>query len=382
MGAMNQKKINELIVRSILDELTEEEKEQLSEWLNSSAENQDSYKRLSSGQEIYSRHILWSELDEEQALKEIKGKLTLSQKKSIVRRVLPYAAVLVIGLLTAVLLYRYPDRPDHSKEISAILPGEKKAELILDNGERLILTDNVGASILTGGMELLVNEDMIQYKPQGKSTGEINKLRVPRGGTYILQLSDGTKVYMNSMSSLEYPVAFSPEERRVKLTGQAYFEVAKDSRRPFVVDTEEYSVNVLGTSFDVKAYADEKGLRTTLASGLVSVSRPGEADRLIQPGEQLLFDKQQQSFTLKHVDPDLYTNWIHDKFCFKDNTLEEIFTELQRWFYVDVEFVDPGKREMTFSGTFSRYKNMETILSVMNEAGINIEWEENTVRIK
>jgi ferric-dicitrate binding protein FerR (iron transport regulator) len=132
----------------------------------------------------------------------------------------------------------------------------------------------------------------------------------------------------------------------------------------------------------VKAYADEERVETTLCSGLVDISLPDRERYTLHPGEQFVLHVQEGRVDIKEVNTDIATSWTQDNFSFYDNTLEEIFTELQRWFHVEVEFVNSSKRDQTFSGKFSRFTNMETILDVMQKAGVEIKREGKIIRIE
>ena len=205
---------------------------------------------------------------------------------------------------------------------------------------------------------------------------------IPRGTTFRVALPDGTRVHLNAGSSLRYPVAFAAAGRRVALEGEGYFEVKADEGRPFVVETARQAVTVLGTVFNVRDYADEERTVTTLCSGSVAVALAGEEERYaLLPGEQLV-SRAGEGVEVRKVDATIATAWTGDYFYFHDNTLEEIFMELQRWFSAEVMFVNEARRDHTFSGKFSRYKELDTILDVMRKAGIRVEREGEVIRIE
>jgi ferric-dicitrate binding protein FerR (iron transport regulator) len=254
---------------------------------------------------------------------------------------------------------------------------------VLEDGQKIGLTGDKNERWETRNAELSLRDNVLSYNT-GKSSGSGNNtVIVPRGATFVVSLSDGTRVHLNAMSSITYPVPFTAAERRVILTGQAYFDVQPESDRPFVVETARHAVSVLGTSFDVKAYADDEKVETTLREGSVAINLPGHEERYtLRPGEQFVLHVKEETVEIKEVNTGLATAWTRDNFYFYDNTLEEIFTELQRWFYVEVAFDNQSRRDQTFSGKFSRFKNMETILDVMQKAGIEIERDGRVIRIK
>ncbi len=150
---------------------------------------------------------------------------------------------------------------------------------------------------------------------------------MPRGGEYTLVLADGSKVFLNAESSLKYPVLFSGDLRKVKLEGEAYFEVKRNPEKPFVVDIGGMQVNVLGTTFGIRAYADEREIRTTLVSGRVNVSA-GKQVYELKPSEQAVFDKQTEAVKVAAVDTELFVGWKDGRLVFDNCSLERIFERL------------------------------------------------------
>ena len=186
-----------------------------------------------------------------------------------------------------------------------------------------------------------------------------NTLSVPHGGEYRLLLADGTAVHLNAGSELRYPVAFAVAERKVYLKGEAWFEVAKDAERPFYVETDEVSIRVYGTAFNVNTH----GLRATetiLVEGEIGISGKGST------GERRM--RHSGEITFREVDIRKYTAWKNGEFCFNDDTLEEILEELGRWYDVKVIFRSAGKKDIRFSGHLKRYENIQKILGAISES--------------
>ena len=198
---------------------------------------------------------------------------------------------------------------------------------------------------------------------------DYNTISVPYGGTYSVELCDGTKVHLNSGTVFEFPSRFNGFTREVKLKGEAYFEVARNERKPFVVDVSEMAVKVLGTSFNVKSYVDEPGVYTTLVNGSVSIVREGQPERVIKPGEQAYYNKGVGTLSVAQVDVTEYTSWKDGLFYFKDITLEEILRIVSRWYDLDVFYVNQSARSVVYSGKLPMYSSVDDVLRKFELSG-------------
>ena len=198
---------------------------------------------------------------------------------------------------------------------------------------------------------------------------------------YIV-LADGTKVWLNSQSSLRFPVAFQGKERRVQLTGEAYFDVTPGQKR-FIVETKSMDVRVLGTAFDVNAYEDETVIRTTLVRGKVEILAGGEESCILEPGQQSVFERSTGKVDVFQVNTSLYTQWKDGRFVFRDNTLEDIMRTLARWYDMEYEFASPNLKEQCFYGVINRFEKVEGLLAQFEKTGkVKFEYERNKVIIK
>lgn len=260
------------------------------------------------------------------------------------------------------------DRPESQPDLSAleISTGRKEAELILETGERLSLGKQ--AVKVTDHDLLRLNDESalhLQYQLTDSVSDELlrakHTVKTPTGADYYIELSDGTRVWLNHESSLTFPVKFSPDERRVILEGEAFFEVAKATEWPFIVQTEEMNVQVSGTSFDVRSYAAESVVMTTLISGSVSVN-----GYELKPSVQFRMNKETRDVTMEEVDTQLYVGWIDGMFVFKGERLEDIMKELSRWYNVDVQFLTPSLKDICFSGNIERYQTIDEMLEIIS----------------
>jgi ferric-dicitrate binding protein FerR (iron transport regulator) len=214
---------------------------------------------------------------------------------------------------------------------------------------------------------------------------EYNELYIPKGKSYSLILSDGTRVWLNAESSIRYPVQFGSNERRVVIDGEAFFDVTHDTGKPFIVQTNDYNVKVLGTKFNVNAYKDEKVTATTLVSGLVSVSKEGANDLLVNPGEQISFNRSDGSIGKKEVDVELFTSWVNNKLKLESMRVEDIFRILGRRYDIDVFFSDEGAKDVEFTGKIPLNDNLNVILdqiSIISNIEFQIEKRLIVVRYK
>jgi transmembrane sensor len=187
---------------------------------------------------------------------------------------------------------------------------------------------------------------------------------------------------LNSGSSLRYPVRFAGDIREVFLTGEGFFEVTKDEERPFVVKTEEVDVRVLGTSFNVNAYPDEKVVATTLVEGKVRVGY-GSKNFDLDPGMQFVYDREDKTANVRTVDMELYTSWKDGYYYFKQESLERIMDVLAKWYNLNVFFQNPELKNMEFGGRLKRYEDISYLLEKMEETqDVQFIIHGNTIIIK
>ena len=251
----------------------------------------------------------------------------------------------------------------------ALSAGGKYAELILANGQKVDLHEGMEIKLRERNSNIQVKGNVVYYhkKKDSVMVEEYNMIRTPLGGEFSLTLADGTKVWLNAMSELRYPVAFSGDLREVELRGEAYFEVAENKNKPFIVRTDEFNVRVLGTSFNISAYADSPLALTTLCSGQVQLTdcmNPKNEQDLL-PGEQLLFHRESRKMEIRNVDTDVFVSWREGFFQFDNHTVEEVFMILQRWYNVQVFYANTEVRLDCFTGKLPRFDNMMIIIDLI-----------------
>lgn len=253
-----------------------------------------------------------------------------------------------------------------------ILPGKNTAILTLANGTSIVLDDaKNGLLAKTGKTEIKkMKSGLIAYTGHDSKVNEaaLNTITIPRGGQYTVMLPDGTNVWLNSQSSLTYPVAFNGAERNVTLKGEAYFEVAKNKQHPFIVHTNGLNVKVLGTHFNVSAYNDDNEVKTTLLEGSVNLTK-GNSSALLIPGQQGIASLQQDKIITKAVNVNQAIAWKMGYFIFRDEKIGDIMKQVARWYNVEVEYegTPPTK---TFGGTYAKNKDINELLNGLELTGL------------
>ncbi len=260
-------------------------------------------------------------------------------------------------------------------------PGGNKATLTLADGS-VITLDSTGHQTITlqGGAIQQHNGQLAYTAIAQPKEVNYNVLSIPRGGQFQLVLPDGTKVWLNAASSLRYPTAFMGKERTVELTGEAYFEIAKNERQPFKVTVSGATITALGTSFNIMAYTDEGNMHTTLVTGAVMVSG-GTANRILQPGTQAVWNKNAGTLDIQDADIDKTIAWKSGFFELDNTDLPTIMRQLARWY--DIEIIDQskGKTAGLFGGRISRDVNLTDVLHVLERYGVRFSIEGNKVTI-
>ena len=375
-----------LHIQGMTDNVQEKE---LNEWRSVSPRHEELFQRMLSSEHVEKSISRFVKTEEE----EERGWWQLQQRARSGRSVrkikwFPYAAAIVLILSVGGVFYFSGD-----KEQTEILPIAKnevqvpgsRAVLILPHGRKVDLENEVLRSDLAQSDSLLlVSARSLKYRDiDSPDTTEIfHTLEIPRGGEYLLTLSDGTMIYLNSESTLSFPVKFQGKERKVYLTGEAYFKVAKNTEHPFVVTAGELEVLVTGTTFGVRAYKDEKDIQTTLESGQVTVRGEGKSVKLV-PNKQVLFNKSTMGLEVRDVDVDLYLAWADGRLVYDNCPLEKILTDLGRWYNIDVFYSRDELRSYQFSLNMKKHEEFTQVLELIGKTGeVQFEIKDNTVIVK
>jgi len=297
------------------------------------------------------------------------------------------AAMILLAITTGIYFYsnRTIQKEEQFVEINIkndILPGNNKAILTLANGSKISLDDAANGLLASEGNiaitktengEIVYEKNDLEKNKGISNHAVINTIQTPKGGKFQVRLPDGSKVWLNSASTLIYPTAFTGTERKVKLSGEAYFEIASNKKIPFRVESDGQIVEVLGTHFNINSYDDEDFTKTTLLEGSVKVILNSNSDllgktRMLKPGEQSLTNASQSGIRIENADTEKVVAWKNGYFKFKNTPIQQIMREVERWY--DVELVYEGKMPTDeFTGYISNEVNISAVLNILEQSG-------------
>jgi transmembrane sensor len=366
------------------EKLTPAEEKTLQEWLAASPHNREVYNDLSNPDTLESemkkmvggRKVdLWQKINK--AAREIRKPGILSFFSS---RVGKYAAVIAVLLIGAGAYFLFIKESKDNKPVADqnqqptitpdLQPGKDRAVLQLADGSTIILDEaNNGFVSKQGGADISKKDGELNYSivdPASMANHGVNTLRIPKGGKWTLDLSDGSRVFLNAESSIVYPVVFNGDSREVTVNGEAYFEVAKDAKRPFRVTTKNMTVEVLGTHFNLNSYGDEDAVQTTLLEGAVR-SRFGDEQITLRPGQQCILNTSGKLKLNTRVDIEKVMAWKDNSFHFQDDNIENIMKQLARWYNVDIVY--EGKVFKKYTGIISRDVKVSEIFHLLELSG-------------
>lgn len=318
-------------------------------------------------------HII-AKFDTERALSKLKNRKQV-KRRGILSWIATASVVVIGGVSAWILLSQEPD-VDNLSVTEKFESGKAIVTLEMASGLKYRL-DTLSSVVRNNRVNVAFdnNDGVLKIKEQDSladgATKEIgyNTVNVPYGGTYTVELCDGTKVYLNSGTTLEFPSRFDGKVRSVILKGEAYFDVARNVSKPFVVEVDEMKVKVLGTSFNVKSYVDEPGVYTTLVEGSVAILRDGQPEKKIKPGEQAYYNKGVGTLSIAEVDVKEFTSWKDGVFYFKDIALEEILRIVSRWYDLEVFYMNQGAKSVIYSGKLPMYSSVEDVLRKFEISG-------------
>lgn len=326
-------------------------------------------------QEIITRDRPSKEIDVEKSYNDFIKRNSLFYNTTIqVKRIMKYAAMLVLPLLLAGGLYLgfqkwINETGQYIADGSNIEAGKAQARLKLSSGEVLSLDNKSGSLQEEDGTVIEFDSAGVSYNYSGRRVEEkYNQLDIPIGGEFFIVLSDGTRVWLNSKSSLRYPTQFRNDVRRVFLEGEAYFEVADNPLKPFDVVVDDLSVRALGTSFNIMAYEDELFIETSLIEGKVQIfSEELEENKAykLYPSYQARYERSSKNISQERVNTDNIIAWKNGLFVFDNENIETIMQRLSRWYNIDMEFVDLLTDDYHFTGSIRRYENISKILDML-----------------
>lgn len=291
---------------------------------------------------------------------------TKPDPRPVIRKMIPYAAAIFLIAVAGLFTYLLTADRATTVQMGTIAPGGNQATLILTNGEEIELDNARHGIIVEDGQITYDDGNRLAYTDHTASDSHY-KIRTPRGGQYQVTLPDGTKVWLNSLSDLEYPARFTDSTREVVLNGEAFFEVARDEKHPFIVKTKEMDVQVLGTSFNIMSYDDEPFITTTVATGIVRVTRSGNT-LLIPANKQAVINKQKDSFEMADASVEQAIAWKNGYFQFDGADIYAIMRQLSRWYDIEVRF-DGDIPDQEYYILLARKEDGNQILEALEESG-------------
>ncbi len=294
------------------------------------------------------------------------------------------AAILILTIIGASVFKLIEQRKSHIVAEQIIQPGSSKAILTLDNGQLLVLNDSIPQKIRNTKGNIIAADTLSElcYTSQVRSEKiEYNTIEIPRGGEYKLVLADGSTVWLNSQTKLRFPITFQNNIREVYLEGEALFDVKSDSRKPFIVHTNNSSVKVYGTTFNIMCYSDENEEQTTLVEGSVALMYNNK-EVFIKPGQQSKITKNSKEVILKEVDTTLYTDWYKGMFLFENMPLNEVARKISRWYDVQFFFSNEEIKTRKMSGGMKRDTDFDQFMKLIGQSvGADIKVNDKSVLI-
>lgn len=376
--------IYDIILSVLTGESTEKECSILTAWLDESPDNRKKYEELRRIHTISKITKKKPSFNIEAGWRKVYPQTIGRRKTPRLRTIIRYAAIITVFLTIGTY---FIIKPGEQYNIITV-DGLNRPVIHLDNGEQIILgqkevsAERPGIIIKSGNGTPVVYETSAHgTSPKNKNIK--NKLIVPKGHTVQVILCDGTDIRLNSESRLIFPDSFSEDKRKVELLGEAYFDVAGDKTKPFIVLAGEMNVEVLGTSFNISAYQDDKTITATLVEGIVQVSAGNDKSVTLTPSEQFSYNKTDKHTTVEKVDVNLYASWINGEYIFKNACLEDIMTKLQRWHDFSVNYQDEQLKKLRFSMTIDCDTPADELIELINfTTEIKITRTGNTINIR
>ncbi len=377
------KHIANLISSFLEGTLQPSEEKELNSWIAENEENRKLFEKLTNPDFLEQKLKSWKASSTEKAWASVIPQIRAAQSVPKIggRKLWTVAAVLLPLIALSILTIRYLSTPAVENKPAPvlaledihILPKGNIAKLTLGDGQTIELGEAASQSITEqDGTQVRIDNNALNYQLSGKPVKAgltYNTLETPRGAEYQVRLSDGTKVRLNAASSLKFPTHFDGTERKVFLTGEAYFEVEKKTDlSKFIVVTDRSEVTVLGTKFNISSYSDDLLQKTTLAEGAVKITHAtGEENNgiILKPGYQAVVTRPDESIRVNEINIDIALAWTKGLFIFEKESVSNIMNLLARWYDVDIAYDKSADRSITFTGRIARYEDINDILNLL-----------------
>lgn len=319
---------------------------------------------------------------EQENLRRIKATILTEEGDFSRRRIWPiYATVASIIVFLSIGWFTFNQYNNGQKmplvaTENAIIPGSDQAVLTTGDGKQLTLSSQYKGIVMND--HIAYDDGKVILDQAAVAANSMLYLATPRGGQYHVVLADGTKVWLNAETKLKYPARFSADKRAVELEGEAYFEVAPNKHKPFIVQTGKEKVEVLGTHFNVNSYKEEPYSQVALLEGSVRISIPGQQAKILQPGQQS--SVKAGTITINPVDQNECLAWKNGEFMFNNESFESVMKKLERWYDINVVLA-PELKDLMIWGSVSRYENFETVMEVIKKTDKRIKYTMNGRRV-
>ena len=363
-----------LIYRKIEGKLSAVEEERFEAWLKEGWEHREYYERMRRMyQQENVQEVETGEIQEAWVVfeKRVQGQRRIERRQRWVWVMSAVASVAIVICCCWFVYYRANTEQKLNVAVQKIVPGQYNAVLEMADGATYQLGEQQYFLQERTGNQIKVDSTVLSYLPVNNKSGlsqdiVYNKLSVPKGGEYRIELEDGTKVWINSASRLRYPLVISGNIREVYLELEAYFEVQREGDRPFIVHSGEQKVTLLGTSFGISCYASEANDYTTLVSGKVKVDfERGKQSFVLEPGMQVAYNKESGIAIEKKVDVAEYLAWKNRKYIINQKRLEDILSTLSRWYDFEVFYRNEDVKDVLFSGELRRFDDFSYLLRLI-----------------
>jgi transmembrane sensor len=366
--------IEQYLIDYLSGNLSEHDKEYLDTWINKSGENKLWFGEFAKSKNILNNLTDLDDLRHPRYWLQMQQKIQQSGRHFFLRKLTRIAAVIFFPLALAAGLYYMVHTAQKAHSImqltaNTIQPGSKKAVLVLSDGKTVDLGDTDLQLEESNGTRIIAGNQSngLVYSNQKNTPKALiyNTLSIPRGGEYFLQLSDGTRVWLNSCSKLRFPVEFATDKREVWVEGEAYFEVKHNPGAPFTVRSKHMDATVLGTSFNISTYEDDSESHLTLVSGSVNVQTEGKNQQILRPGYQLKINNGDGFVNVREVNTSIYTAWKDGVLLFNNENMESIMRKLGRWYDVNTRFGSAETKNVVFYGKVKRYETIDKIMELI-----------------
>ena len=370
-----------LLAKAKAGTLTDGEAREVAEWRSASPENERTFVAFMDDERLRADYLLWRQVDRARGLGTMR-KRTAAWRRTRRTRTWQAVAAAMAALMVAAggwLLAR--KEATQPVPVARVTQVETRKPTLRMEGAAVVVVDSISRMNTAGAVISRDSSGRLVYTNDRRKTerAATHTLEIPRGGEFFLTLEDGTQVWLNADTKLSYPSVFGTNERRVRLEGEAYFDVRHEAARPFRVEIGSRIIEVLGTEFNANAHRGERTY-TTLVEGRVRVSTKGGESVTLRPGEQLIDDGEEWS--VRTVDAEEVASWRKGMLVLENRTLEEIMAQLERWYNFSVFYRNEGLKHIVFRGKIPRYTSFEDILRVLEKTGdIRFEVRGDTVTV-